>query len=260
MPFLQILFLSGFSALSLSLFFFDALVNRGFKYGKAYRGGQILLGLAVLLAHGTLVFGWGRTVLFIATAALAGAAAETLGVCRGWIFGAYHYTDKAGPRLGGVLPAATPLLWVVISYMGYSSACLIFRDFVFADAASRAWLAATASLVVLLFDLTADPIAVDEGVWVWKKAGRYFGVPFTNFLGWLFTAGVIFTAAVSFSIYPGGTEGVSRWITYLPAFGYCLSLGICSKVCFERRLVLPGVLGAVSAAVLFAVQWIRILD
>jgi putative membrane protein len=258
MAFFKIFFLAGFAFLALSLFPYDMLVNRGFRHGKIYRAAQILLGLAVLLAHGALVFGWGKTVLFMLSATLVGAAAETLGVTRGWIFGSYHYTDKAGPKLAGVLPAATPLLWGVISYMGYLSACLILRGMAPEGAGSRTLLAGTASVVVLLFDLTADPIAVDEGVWVWKKPGRYFGVPFSNFLGWLFTAAVIFISAVSFSILPQETGTVPPWITFLPAFGYCLFLGICSKVCFERKLVLPGVLGAAFALGLFIIQLIRI--
>ena len=36
-----------------------------------------------------------------------------------------------------------------------------------------------------------DPMMVAWGMWVWDASGAYFGIPCSNFLGWLLTAGLI---------------------------------------------------------------------
>ncbi|MBD3171894.1 carotenoid biosynthesis protein, partial [Candidatus Bathyarchaeota archaeon] len=45
----------------------------------------------------------------------------------------------------------------------------------------------TASVFNLFVDLVIDPAAVHIGFWKYSSGGVYYGVPFSNFIGWLLT-------------------------------------------------------------------------
>lgn len=45
-----------------------------------------------------------------------------------------------------------------------------------------------ATFMMVAWDLSFDPIfSTINYAWVWRDGGGYFGVPFSNFLGWLLT-------------------------------------------------------------------------
>ena len=51
-----------------------------------------------------------------------------------------------------------------------------------------------ASFLMVAWDLTFDPVASTiNGAWIWEQGGAYFGVPFSNFLGWFLTVFIFFT-------------------------------------------------------------------
>lgn len=59
------------------------------------------------------------------------------------------------------------------------------------------------SFVMVMWDLSFDPMAATIGkLWVWHSGGSYFGVPFSNFLGWflcVFTFYFIFALILRFT-------------------------------------------------------------
>ena len=89
--------------------------------------------------------------------------------------------------------------------------------------ALRRWLLAAvavplvASFVMVAWDFCLDPIASTiNHAWIWKDGGGYFGVPFSNYLGWSFTVYIFFQL---FALYrrKRGVEDLSR---ALPAAHY----------------------------------------
>jgi uncharacterized membrane protein len=61
---------------------------------------------------------------------------------------------------------------------------------------SYLWMAVVGALATTAWDMMIDPIAVNEGWWVWLDGGPYVpyvenGVPIDNFLGWLGVSFVI---------------------------------------------------------------------
>jgi len=44
------------------------------------------------------------------------------------------------------------------------------------------------ALAFTAWDLFLDPQMVGWKLWVWKKPGRFFGIPWTNYLGWMLAA------------------------------------------------------------------------
>jgi uncharacterized membrane protein len=45
------------------------------------------------------------------------------------------------------------------------------------------------ALTMTLFDLVIDPLAANTlSYWKWRGGGLYYGVPFSNFVGWFFVS------------------------------------------------------------------------
>jgi hypothetical protein len=149
-----------------------------------------------------------------------------VGVATGLIYGAYHYTELLGPKLGHV-PLLIPLAWFMMIYPSYVIVNLI------ADGAptgtrggpGRAlWLALLSGMVMSAWDLVMDPLlsGVVMQAWVWEQGGAYFGVPVRNFAGWLLTT---FTVYLLYRLYerrvaPRPLGPISGDIAAMPLLGY----------------------------------------
>lgn len=135
----------------------------------------LLAGLIVLLGARTR-----RDGASLAAVALIGFVAEAVGVRFRVPFGRYAYTGALQPQLLGV-PVVMGCAWAAL----VAFAC---------DAATRlrlpAWgAAAFAALLTTAIDLVIDPLAANRlGYWAWFHRGAYYGIPFTNFVGWFVTA------------------------------------------------------------------------
>ncbi|MBA3805857.1 MAG: carotenoid biosynthesis protein [Acidobacteria bacterium] len=134
----------------------------------------LLAGLIVLLGAGSP-----RDTAALFGVALAGFVVEAIGVRFGVPFGHYNYTGVLQPQLLGV-PVVMGLAWMAL----VAFAC---------DFASRLnlspWLTTmVAALWTTATDLVIDPLAANKfGYWTWDQEGIYYGIPFTNFVGWFVT-------------------------------------------------------------------------
>lgn len=119
----------------------------------------------------------------IAAGAL-GFIVEAVGVHSGVPFGRYEYTGALQPQIVGV-PLVMFAAWMAL--IAYVKAILAAVRF-------SAWLAAIiAGLWMTAIDLVIDPLAAGElNYWRWIDAGRYYGVPAQNFLGWFAASLFIF--------------------------------------------------------------------
>lgn len=141
--------------------------------------------LAVLVI---LVHSWGirRAALVIALVLPAAWLAEYVGSSTGIPFGAYHYTDKLHPQIGGV-PALIPLAWLMMLPPAWAVAHRVTRG------RGKAAFVVVSALAFTAWDLFLDPQMVAWSLWVWEAPGafHYFGIPWVNFLGWLLASGAI---------------------------------------------------------------------
>jgi uncharacterized membrane protein len=119
----------------------------------------------------------------VAGAGGLGFAAELLGVSTGRPFGAYSYSEKLGPSVGGV-PVLAAAAWAMMARPAWVVAGLID-----ARPAVRVPLAAGA---LTAWDAFLDPRMAREGYWSWPEGGRYEGIPASNFLGWLAVGATVF--------------------------------------------------------------------
>lgn len=122
--------------------------------------------------------------LALAGIAIAGFAAEAIGVHSGFPFGRYEYTAVLQPQLIGV-PLVMAAAWMVL--VAYIKTML-------SGFGLSVWLEALlASAWMVAIDLVIDPLAAGAlGYWRWFDAGNYYGIPLQNFIGWFAISFVIF--------------------------------------------------------------------
>jgi uncharacterized membrane protein len=170
---------------------FAALVAAQVAYGSAQRRSPratqllVMLMLATAVAEAGQARGWRRGLRPLAIAGGIGAAAELIGVRSGRVFGRYRYSDRLGPRVGGV-PLLAGAAWALMARPAWVVAGRLARR-----PAARVPLAAGA---LTAWDVFLDPRMVREGYWSWPAGGAYEGVPLSNFAGWLATSLAIFAA------------------------------------------------------------------
>jgi putative membrane protein len=144
------------------------------------------------LLHCWALEGPKRTAVFFAVSAVVTYALEEAGVMTGLVFGAYHYSDSLGVKLGEV-PVLIPLGWFMMIYPSWMVAKAVLRDVDVRTIPGVTALAALSALVMTAWDMVMDPGMSTVGQnWVWENGGVYFGVPRHNYLGWLVTTFVVY--------------------------------------------------------------------
>jgi len=127
-----------------------------------------------------------RATLSLLTLSAFGYAIETTGVLSGFPYGPFYYGDSLGPKLAGLVPYLLPLSWgpLVIGAVAATAA----PEGKCASRRPRALHIFSAAVLLTLVDGVLDPGAASLGFWVWPEGGIYYGVPVTNYLGWLFSS------------------------------------------------------------------------
>jgi putative membrane protein len=147
-----------------------------------------LLNLSILLQAGAvfaiLYEAWGlrHTLAVAITIVLFTLFAEMLGSRTGFPFGSYAYTDRLQPQIGHV-PLLIPLAW----FMMVPSAWAVAYRF-------RSKLGVyiiVSALALTAWDLLLDPQMVNWDLWQWETPGLYFGIPLSNYAGWLLVAALL---------------------------------------------------------------------
>ena len=140
---------------------------------------------------------WGlrRGIGSAATIVAGTALVEKLGTTTGFPFGRYRYTDTLRPRLGGI-PVVVALAWFAMAVPAREAA----RAALGPSTRRRSRILAGAGALTA-WDVFLDPQMVAEGYWAWQRAGRYRGIPVTNFVGW-FATGLVVMAVLEEMLPP----------------------------------------------------------
>lgn len=191
--------------------------------------------LVFLFVHGSLSYRLRDLLVFAAITLVVSNLFENLSVLTGFPFGHYHYTDNLGPKLL-LVPVLIGPAYVGTGYLAWTIARVI-------AGATRSQLSGyltvtvplLAAFMMVSWDLAFDPLfsTVGQG-WIWREGGSYFGVPFSNFMGWLLTT---FVFLQLFALYlkarpkaqrtdqpSSGTHALQAIVFYgLIAAGYALN-------------------------------------
>ncbi|MFB6219648.1 MAG: bisanhydrobacterioruberin hydratase [Halobacteriaceae archaeon] len=121
----------------------------------------------------------------VALLALAGYtyAVEAVGIATGVPYGEFSYGIALGPMVGGV-PAALPVFFFPLALNAYLLVLLLLPR------AGRVARLLGALALVVVVDLILDPAAVALGFWSYAAGGAYYGVPATNYAGWVLSGAV----------------------------------------------------------------------
>ncbi len=149
--------------------------------------------LIFLFVHGSLSYRLRDLLVFAAITLLVSNLFENMSVLTRFPFGNYYYTDNVGPKVF-LVPVLIGPAYVGTGYLAWTIAQVI-------SGATRARLPGhliftvplLAAFMMVSWDLSFDPISSTiNHAWIWPDGGSYFGVPFSNFMGWLLTTFVFF--------------------------------------------------------------------
>lgn len=130
-----------------------------------------------------------RATVSLLSLSILGFAIEMTGVTTGFPYGSFYYSDSLGPKVAELVPYLLPLSWAPL-VLGAVAATSRFAPANREEPFSRhriPWVLSAAGLLTLV-DGVLDPGAAFLGFWVWPEGGVYYGVPVTNYLGWLFSS------------------------------------------------------------------------
>ncbi|WP_339102853.1 bisanhydrobacterioruberin hydratase [Haloterrigena salinisoli] len=113
-------------------------------------------------------------------------AIELVGVRTDWPYGAFEYGIRLGPMLFDEIPLALPVFFVPLVLNAYLLTLLVLDG----RGANPLVRLPTAVAAVIAVDLVLDPAAVAIGFWAYVPPGGYYGVPASNYVGWLLSGTV----------------------------------------------------------------------
>ena len=160
----------------------EGYLIRGMAFG-------VIMQAAAVLAILFYAWGWARTLKTFAIVVVLSYLAEFLGSSTGIPFGKYHYTGLLQPQLAGV-PLLIPLAWMMMLPPAWAIAKTILSE-----SRPRWAFVLLSALAFTAWDLFLDPQMVGWGFWVWESPGAYFGIPLSNYLGWIVVSAIITLAA-----------------------------------------------------------------
>jgi len=157
--------------------------------------------IASALAHASVAYGFGSAAVLFFICIATTFIIENVGVATGFPFGRYHFeVDPHLPHVGSI-PIIVGPLWFGAGYFSWvvASTLLDCADRRLDRALDFIALPLVAAFVMTQWDLVMDRSeSTIAKVWIWHDGGADFGVPLSNYLGWLVTSWLFFLA---FALY-----------------------------------------------------------
>ncbi|MBI1962250.1 MAG: carotenoid biosynthesis protein [Candidatus Rokubacteria bacterium] len=222
--------------------------------------------LAAFLAAGAADLGWRRTLLFGGIVWPVAWLGEFASTRVGIPFGRYHYTGLTRGR--ELYVADVPLMdSLSFAFLAYAAFCLA-RAALARRRPSRGSLALLSGMLMMALDVVIDPLAVRgdrwflERIFYYPEGGLYFGVPLSNFAGWV----VVGTVGVGLYLAAARTVGAASaspargragmvWpgiALYYAVLGFNLAVTV-----WIGEWLLAGLGGLVHAAVALALRFVH---
>ncbi len=152
-----------------------------------------LLPFVFIFVHGSVNYRFRDMLVFAAITLVVSNIFENMSILTGFPFGHYYYTDGLGPKLF-LVPILIGPAYIGTGYLSWTLSRVILE-------ATKQRLPGhsiftvplLASFIMVSWDLSFDPAASTiNHSWIWLQGGNYFGVPFSNFMGWFLTVFVFF--------------------------------------------------------------------
>lgn len=170
--------------------------------------------------------GWKRAALVLGALGAFAVGIESFAVQTGWPYGHFSYGEKIGAKLFDFVPWTVPFSWPPLVLGAVALAALRAPKHLFVGAV----------LVLLAFDLVLDPGAVQQKFWSYQAGGWYYGVPFSNFCGWILSGFIGAWLVWKLS-------GKPREIPLALVSSVTLILAFWTSVCLFSSLWIPALIG-----------------
>ncbi len=188
--------------------------------------------MLVVVGHAVRALGWRDAFTFAATCLVVTFTVENIGQATGFPFGHYRFLVGADLPHVGTIPIIVGPLYFGLGYPAWVIAWLLLTGDPPRRPSGREifTLPIVAALVETAWDVATDPTnSTLAGLWRWSDGGSYFGVPWTNFAGWLFVTWLYLqSVAIMFARRRTGPPYVRRSRSFwaVPVLLY-LSAGLC---------------------------------
>lgn len=137
--------------------------------------------------------GWSDGIKLVLILGAYALIVETFAILMGFPYGHFGYSDHLGYKILGFVPWTVAFAWTPLMLCAYVAARSLF--------ASRIERIICSTFLLVIFDLVLDPGAVLLGFWQYPGGGAYYGVPASNYLGWILSGALgstIMEAAISY--------------------------------------------------------------
>lgn len=191
-------------------------------------GFNLLIALPAFIAL-VRQFGAARGAAALVAVSLFGYLIEGFGVATGVPYGEFYYGEPLGPTILGLVPYLLPLSYVPL---------VIGAVAVVSTGGSALRRTVLGGLLLVVIDGVLDPGAVALGFWIWPGGGPYYGVPLSNYGGWLIS-GLIASALVT---WIGGRRLTATALRPGLLDSLLVSMFLWLGVCVFSGLVFPAVL------------------
>ena len=163
--------------------------------------GLAAIGIVAACVHAALSYGWKDALVLLAICVAITFAMENIGAATGFPFGHYHFEVGSNLPHVGAIPVIVGPLWFGMGYFSWVVAGTLLGG---AQGRLNRKLELTALPIVAAFVMTQWDVVMDPPVstiskaWIWHDGGAHFGVPLSNYLGWLLTSWLFYQA---FALY-----------------------------------------------------------
>jgi putative membrane protein len=168
------------------------------------------IGIISAGAHAALMYGWKHAAVLFAICVITTFSIENLGVATGVPFGHYHFEVGAALPHVGLIPIIVGPVWFGMGYFSWIVAGILLAGL---DQRLKGKFAVVSLPIVAAFVMTQwdvvmePPEATISKAWIWHDGGAHFGVPLSNYLGWLLTTWLFYQA---FAIYLSLSRNLPR--------------------------------------------------
>jgi len=228
--------------------------------------------LLVCVSH----VGWKRTLTFTLVGYLIAFGSEWLSINTGFPYGWYYYIDTTSSRelwVAGV-PFFDSLSYVFLAYCSYATAIFILSPLKawrwnIATLETRRIRRSFSALLLGAFlqtclDIVIDPVALQGRRWFlgqiygYREPGIHFGVPLSNYAGWLLTS---FCLIAAFQLIDARRLDGAAGVGNLPFHSLLGPLLYLSVLIFNIAMML--VIGeqfmALSAALMYVLPFVMVV-
>jgi putative membrane protein len=180
--------------------------------------------------HFAYLRGWKFSSAFFMIVSCWAWLGEQVSIMTGFPFGRYTYSPMLGLQLGYVPLIIPPDYVALFVYPTFLMTMLILEGKIMGKVKSFGrilFLGLFTSLLVDGWDAVVDPVdATQHGQWIWLHHSNYYGIPYSNYAGYIFQITIMVVLYLYF--FESKSEAkplgpVNFWITALPLINFAIS-------------------------------------